>query len=127
LGRNSSKILWNYLRDEKRDLKGSGSTPIFLSMRQAGVGLTRSGLLQLITDIGEAAGITGVRCSPHTFRHTFAIEFLRRTTNIYALKEILGHSSLDMCKRYLMMVQADIQEQHRMYSPGDFMWMERAT
>jgi integrase/recombinase XerC len=81
--------------------------------------LTGDGVYQVVERLGEAAGIQGVRCSPHTCRHTFAIEFLRGGGGELALQEILGHSSLEMVKRYSRLARADIQEKHRQASPGE--------
>lgn len=116
-GRAASKILWQYLREDKRE----PSAPLFLADRgtRAGDPLTRSGLFQLIQRLGEKAGIQTTRCSPHTFRHTFAVQFLRNGGNTFTLKEMLGHTSLHMTNRYVALAQADIQNQHRQFSPGD--------
>jgi integrase/recombinase XerD len=72
-----------------------------------GRAMSRDTLRLMLGRLGDRAGVYGVGC--HRFRHTFAIEFLRNGGNIYALQRALGHSTLDMCKRYLMFVQADIQ------------------
>lgn len=116
-GRAASKVLWQYLREEARE----ADSPLFLSDRgtRAGDPLTRSGLFQLIQRLGEKAGIQVARCSPHTFRHTFAVQFLRNGGNTFTLKEILGHTSLHMTNRYVALAQADIANQHRQFSPGD--------
>ncbi|NPV87885.1 MAG: tyrosine-type recombinase/integrase [Anaerolineae bacterium] len=53
----------------------------------------------------------------HRFRHTFAVNFLKRTHNPYALQRILGHQSLEIVKRYLALVDADIFEAHAEASP----------
>ena len=60
--------------------------------------------------------ILGVRVSPHTFRHTLATEFLRRGGNIFYLQKILGHSSLEMVKRYLHVQTEDLQAAHHKLS-----------
>lgn len=81
--------------------------------------MTRSGILQLFERLGETAKIQGARCSPHTCRHTFAINFLRAGGSMYALMEILGHTTLTMVKRYVALAEADIETQHRQFRPMD--------
>jgi hypothetical protein len=39
--------------------------------------MTPSGVHQMVSKAGSVARIAGVRCSPHTLRHTFAVNFLR--------------------------------------------------
>ena len=46
-------------------------------------------------------GITGVRVSPHTLRHTFAVNFLTSGGDIYLLSRILGHTSVKTTEVYL--------------------------
>lgn len=112
-GGTTAKALWNYLKDDPRD----EDDPLFISER--GEPLTRSGLLQLVARLGKGAKIEAVRCSPHTFRHTFAVEFLRAGGNVFTLQQLLGHTDLKMTNRYVALAQADIEAQHRKYSPAD--------
>lgn len=118
-GVTANRALWNYLRERER----GGDDAIFTSDagRRPGEALTRSGLFQMIERLGNAAKIEAARCSPHTFRHTFAIEFLRNGGNVFTLKVLLGHTSLTIVNRYVTLAQADIESQHRSYSPVDRM------
>jgi len=125
IGRAASKALWRYFSETPRGQDGY----VFLGDRgkSANEPLTRSGLLQLIHRLGAAAGIHSVRCSPHTFRHYFAVEFLRGGGNVFSLQQLLGHNDLDMTNRYVKLAQADLENQHRQFSPGDRLLFGRQT
>lgn len=77
----------------------------------------RHRLLDLLQTIGARAAITDL--TVHRFRHTCAIEYLRNGGDPYTLQRLLGHSTLDMVKRYLAIVQTDIEKAHRRASPVD--------
>jgi site-specific recombinase XerD len=58
-------------------------------------------------------GITDVRCSPHTLRHTFAVSYLRAGGNLFYLSKILGHTTVKTTERYLQSLDAgDLQAVH---------------
>ncbi len=59
----------------------------------------------------------GFIVNPYDLRHTFALEFLRNGGHTLALQRIMGHTSLDMTKRYVALTQADLKEQHGIASP----------
>jgi integrase/recombinase XerD len=81
--------------------------------------LTRSALHTLLERLGERAGVEN--CHPHTFRRTFALWSLRAGMNIYALQQIMGHSDLTVLRRYLALVEEDLQEAHRKHGAVDNM------
>ncbi len=117
IGRSTSKALWQYLWARR----AKSHEPLFTSKRGTSTSeaLTRSGILQLFDKLGHEANVQGVRCSPHTFRHTSALMFLRNGGNVFTIKEILGHTSLAICNRYVAIAQADIGQQQRRFSPTD--------
>lgn len=49
---------------------------------------------------------------PHIFRHTFATHFLLQKGNIKAVKELLGHSSLQTTDKYLKLCMDTIKTEY---------------
>ena len=66
--------------------------------------------------IGERAEI---HISPHILRRTFATLSLRSGMNPLHLQGLLGHSSLEMVRRYIQMVDEDLLQAHREHGPVD--------
>ena len=63
--------------------------------------------------LGQKLGITGVRFSPHTLRHSFAVGYLRKGGNLFYLSKILGHTSVKTTERYLQSLGIeDLQAVH---------------
>lgn len=108
----TGQALWRYLTTRPDATEGD---PLFAV--QSGKPFTRRRLLDLLHTIGERAGVPHVNV--HRFRHTFSIQYLRNGGDPYTLQRMLGHSSLDMIKRYLAIVQADVENVHRRASPVD--------
>ncbi len=48
--------------------------------------------------------------NPHSFRHTFAIEILKRTNNMEYARRLLGHSNYNTLKHYLDFTVEDIKD-----------------
>jgi integrase/recombinase XerD len=74
---------------------------------------------KIIERIGYKAKVENVRLSAHTFRHTFAKNWLMNGGDIFSLQKILGHRTLDMVRNYVNITFKDIQSQHNKFSPGD--------
>jgi site-specific recombinase XerD len=79
--------------------------------------MDRNTIRHLLVNLGTRAGVSNVH--PHRFRHSFAILSLRAGMDVFTLQRLLGHSSLDMVRHYLDIVEADVSEAHRRASPVD--------
>jgi integrase/recombinase XerD len=66
---------------------------------------------------GKRAGITDVRCSPHTFRHTFAKMSIQNGADPFALQAILGHATLDQVRTYVNLFSHEVRDKHKKFSP----------
>lgn len=117
IGSLVQKSLWKYINQGRPRPLTQQVGRLFLSAE--GLPLTRSGIQQMIRRYGRRAGISGVRCSPHTLRHTFAKNYLLNGGDIFSLQKILGHSSLASVRSYLNLFAADVKRQHIRFSPVD--------
>jgi len=57
------------------------------------------------------------RVSPHTFRHYFAVKFLRNGGDPFALMKILGHTDMAMTQRYVRYAKSEVKDIHEKASP----------
>lgn len=113
---DARRAVRDYLRTRRHALLDD---PLFTAARghDTRQALTPSGVRQAIRLAGERAEIRGIRVSPHTLRHTFAVSFIRNGGSQLALRLLLGHASLRMVQRYVNLGSADLAESHRMASP----------
>jgi integrase/recombinase XerD len=52
----------------------------------------------------------------HSFRHTFAVNYLRKGGSVFHLQKVLGHSTLEMTRRYCNLMTEDLQATHQQCS-----------
>jgi integrase/recombinase XerD len=104
LGKRSRQYLHVWI---KRYRKAPVDEPhVFLGHK--GLPMSVNGLDQLMRRLARRAKITGVRCSPHTFRHTFSVNFLRQGGDLYVLSRLLGHESVQITTGvYLQALKSD--------------------
>ena len=65
------------------------------------------------------------RLHVHLCRHTFATNYLVNGGDVFTLQQILGHTSLEMVRRYVNLASAQVRVQHRKFSPMDRMNLGR--
>jgi len=112
MGTAAKKAMWGYLAERKEP---NGEEPLFLSLK--GREMDRNSIRMIITKLGRKSEIQS--CYPHKFRHTFAIQYLRNRGDVFTLQRLLGHSTLDMVKKYLSIAEVDLASAHRRASPVD--------
>ncbi len=118
-GSQVRRALWRYLSNSRPEPDSPQVRQAFLS--DMGLPLRPRAIQSMISRLGKRAGITGVRCSPHTFRHTFAKQYLMNGGDVFSLQKILGHSSLEPVKIYVNLSSGEVSAQHRQFSPVDNM------
>mgnify|MGYP000604040612 CR=1 FL=1 len=92
-GRETQKAILKYLLQRNDNLPCLWVTEERRPMKWNGIQI-------MIIRLGKRAGLKSVRCSPHTFRHTFAISCLRNGMGEFSLQWLLGHSTLQQTKKY---------------------------
>jgi integrase/recombinase XerD len=91
--------------------------PFFIT--RYGRRMSRRAVYEMISLYGLAAGIHGIRCSPHTLRHTGAKRFILAGGDVFTLQKLLGHTTLAMVRRYVELADMDVKAQHQRFSPAD--------
>jgi len=117
IGKISQRVLWNYINRYRPEPADPRCDLAFLT--KDGYSLTKGRVEKIMLKYGNKAGIKGVRCSPHTLRHTGAVMFLRNNGDVFSLQRLLGHSSLEMTRHYCELADTDIKRAHSLASPVD--------
>lgn len=112
LGHGSVRAVWRYLARREGTQPGD-----LLFVTERGRGLERYALKLIMARLGKRAGVANVH--PHRFRHTFAVQYLRNGGDVFTLQRLLGHSTLEMVRRYVALADTDAQAAHRVASPVD--------
>lgn len=88
-----------------------------LFVTDEGLPLDRFNIRSILQRAAKRAGMEPSKVTPHKLRHSFAVAFLRNGGSALHLQAMLGHSTLDMTKRYVAFSGRDFREAHKRYSP----------
>ena len=94
-----------------------GCDNVFIT--RSGSPLDERGVEKVVQRLGREAGIEGVRCSPHTLRHTGATLFIRNGGDPFSLQRLLGHSDIQTTMIYVHIAGSALREAHARASPVD--------
>lgn len=78
--------------------------------------LSRRNVLRDVKALCKRLGFDAPERTLHSFRHSFAVNYLRRGGSVFHLQKMLGHTTLDMTRRYANLVTSDLQAVHERVS-----------
>jgi site-specific recombinase XerD len=110
IGVHTRRALLKY----RGEVNHAENKPLFQT-RSAGR-FTPSGLRSWLLRISQRAGI---HISPHALRRTFATLSLRAGMNVIQLQGLLGHSTLEMTRHYIELMEEDLVNAHKEHGPVD--------
>jgi integrase/recombinase XerC len=82
-----------------------------------GTPMTDNSIKLMFTRLSKKCKIP--RLHAHLCRHTFGTNYLRNGGDVFSLQKILGHEDLATVKMYMHLVDADVVQKHKLYSPMD--------
>ena len=118
IGKVAQKSLWRYLMYRPNSDKEE------LWFTEEGKPLSSVAVQCMMKRLKKRAGVIGSG-NIHRFRHTFALNFLRVDKNVFNLQYLLGHSELEMVRRYTSTLgMEDALKAHEKASPADIMGLK---
>lgn len=111
MGKQTRKLIRSYLSQ-----RTDSADALFVSMDNK-ARLTYAGLRWIIINRSKQARVKarGV----HTFRRLYALTMLRNGVDVITLSRLMGHSDLQVLRRYLAQTDDDLREAHARSSPVD--------
>ena len=110
-----------FVEQRSFNLRGSVIAPedeqaLFLTSRGTRVSYPR--FLEYVHAYAKRAGIPG-KVTPHTFRRSCTTELLRGGANMYHVKDLLGHESLETLTHYARLTITDLKKTHAKCHPRE--------
>ena len=122
LGAIVQKILWRYIFHFRPEPESEIDNYLFLTMD--GKKLRSNAIKLLLSRWGKRAEVPRVHA--HLCRHTFATNFLiHNCGDVFRLQQILGHSTLEMVRRYVHYASTESMIQGQVSSPLDRMGIKK--
>ncbi len=117
VGKTAVKYLSSYIRGIRPFMDGHDTyREIFLTIR--GGPVKPYVVRQVVTRCVKKSKLK-VHVSPHTFRRSCTTEMIRGNANIYHVKELLGHESLEALKPYTKLTIMDLRKTHAKCHPRE--------
>ena len=101
------KLCRKLLKYAKKKKISSGE--IFLT--RTGKGISRGEIWAAMKSLCNAAGVERTKVFPHNLRHLFARSFYQACRDVVKLADVLGHSSIETTRIYLISTEAEHSRQ----------------
>ncbi len=122
IGSLAQKVLWRYVFHFRPSPPGEINEYLFLTLDGRHMG--PNSIKLLLKRWGKRAGVP--RLHAHLCRHTYATSFLnQRCGDVFRLQQILGHSTLEMVRRYVHFSSTRDMIQGHVSSPIDRMGIKK--
>ena len=120
-GSSAQKVLMKYIFHFRPEPLGEDR--LFLNLD--GGPMTGTGMKLMFRRLADSSGVK--RLHAHLLRHTFAVNYLMNGGDVFTLQHILGHTTLEMVRRYVNLAQAHVMTQHNRFSPLDRMNLRQVS
>ena len=98
-GSNCRRALANYAQHHRFENKNKDERPGTFFLSRFGTAMSPDALRSLTERLSKSAGVP--RLHPHLMRHTYATRFLLNGRNVFLLQQNLGHTTLEIFRRYV--------------------------
>lgn len=109
-GNATKEALEKYIKDVRNILLG-GNESKFLFLNCKGSNMSRQGFWKIIKYYGRRAGIER-EITPHAIRHSFGYHLVSNGASLYAVKEMMGHSTVTTTQMYTGAKHGGINEEY---------------
>ena len=113
MGKKSRKALRAFIRLR------TDKEPALWVTKNGGGRLAVPSLRQVLTRHAKLAKVP--MASAHDFRRSFALALLRAGVDVFSIQKLMGHTTLDVLKRYIAQDTEDVRIAHERGSPVDGM------
>lgn len=86
---------------------GHGITEGCIFRGNTGKPISREAVWGKLNRMADKIGIDRKKAHPHSFRHYFALLYLKKFSNLFELADILGHASLETTRMYAVATVED--------------------
>jgi site-specific recombinase XerD len=116
IGLQAKKALVDYIAKERPDPTSPQDEDV-VYLNADGYPVTHDAVEKVFQRVKKKAEVA--KLHPHACRHTFSVRYLVNGGDALSSQKILGHTSLEMTRKYVNLASGDVKEKHRKFSPMD--------